>query len=156
MGEPKRGYTNTHPPFEAGNLAAAKHGAFSLRSITAGGLAVRAALFERCPWMVADVDDEALERYCRAEARARMLDEYIQGVIEQRGVEAVKPYLFSEARGADANAQKFAQDLGLDPAGRSRIARDIGMARKLFEPEGNAITALGIQGRKLRQLRGRA
>ena len=102
-----------------------------------------------------DHSDEALERYTRAEARAKLLDEYISAKMEAEGVEAVRPYLWTEAARADSNAAKFAQDLGLDPAGRSRIARDIGLARKLFDPGGAALAELGATGRKLRQLRGR-
>jgi len=151
---PARGYS--WAPFTAGNEVAVRHGAFSRRLIADRSVEVRADLLDRCPWIVDRVDDEALDRYARAEARARLLNEYIEAKVEVEGVEAVRPYLWTEAARSDANAQKFAQDLGLDPAGRSRIARDISLARRLFDPKDGRLAELGGQGRKLRQLRGRA
>jgi hypothetical protein len=51
--------------------------------------------------------------------------------IDAESVEAVRPYLWAEARGADALAQKCGQDCGLDPAGHAKIARDLGLAANI-------------------------
>lgn len=145
---PARGYS--WPPFEPGNLAGVRHGVRSERIVAAAQQSVADALLEECPWM-ADVDRGALERYARAEARARLLDAYIARKTEDGNVEAVKPWVWSEATRADALAQKAAQDLGLDPTGRARLARDLGWAKRLAATDG--VAELAHRGRALRDLR---
>jgi hypothetical protein len=141
---PARGYS--WPPFEKGNTAAARHGAFSDRMIEERAAEIRAYLLGSFPYLAEDTFAEAMIRYCRAEARARMLHEYVMGLAERDGVEAVRPYLWTETSRAESNAQKFAQDLGLDPMGHARIARELGWAKQLAA--GRA--AAGVE--KLRRL----
>jgi len=126
---PSRGYS--WPPFTEGNLAGLRHGAFSDRVITEKALDIRAALLRVYPYLGEDTFLEALHRYARAEARAALLHDYIMTKVEADGVESVKPYLWAEARGADALAQKCGQDCGLDPRGHAVIARDLGLARSV-------------------------
>lgn len=140
-----RGYS--WPPFEPGNLKAVHHGARSERLVNARSAEIAAELFAECPWM-ADVDGEAVERYCRAEARARMLHAWIERQVEEKGPAGVKPYVWTEAGRADANAQKFGQDLGLDPTGRAKVLRDLGWAKQLHR---GRLDELQSRGRALRR-----
>ena len=142
------------PPFEPGNLVAVRHGAFSARLVSARANEVRQLLLVRYPYLADDAFIEAIERYARAEARALMLHDYIVETVEQEGVLAVKPYLWSERRGADQLAQKCGQDCGLDATGHSRIARDLGLAQNVrSQLATHNIEALQAEGQRLAELR---
>ncbi len=143
-GLPARGYS--WPPFAAGNLTAVRHGTRSDRLVSERAAAIHAALVEIAPW-VTDLDVEAVDRYCRAEGRARMLHDYTVTTAAQKGVEAVLPYLWTEATRAEANAARFAQDLGLDPTGRAKLAKDLGVAVHFG---GDQLADLTEQGRAIR------
>jgi len=143
-----RGYI--WPPFEPGNLSSVRHGAFSERLVSERAIRIRDALLAAYPYLADEVFVEALERYTRAEARAVMLHEHVTTVSAEQGVEAVKPYLWSEATRAEANAQRFAQDCGLDPAGHARIARDLGMVASVRTQQSQRnLEALAARGRAL-------
>lgn len=147
---PARGYS--WPPFEKGNVAALKHGAKSPRLVAEKAQAVRALLLEKYPYLADDAFTEALERYCRVEARALMLNAYITEKVEAEGVEKVPPTLWTEVTRADALAQKCGQDCGLDPSGHARIARDLGLARSVGAQFGTKkLEALAASGRELRE-----
>lgn len=151
--QPARGYS--WPPFEEGNELSIRHGAFSQRRISARALEIRDALLVAYPYLADDVFMEALERYTREEARALLLHEYVMRVAEEQGVEAVKPYLWTEAARAAANAQRFAQDCGLDPTGHAHVARDLGLAKAAGGRwKGDDLLALAARGRAIREGRG--
>lgn len=149
MGEAARNYS--WPPFEDGNLAAVKSGSQSPRLVTERAQAIREMLLEQHEFLAEPIFFEALERYCRIEARARMLDAYVVAKVESEGVESVPKTLWTEATRADMGAQKAAQDLGLDPTGFARAARDLGFAKSLNQQFGaKRLTQLGEAGRELR------
>ncbi|MHB1988910.1 MAG: hypothetical protein ACYCSF_13170 [Acidimicrobiales bacterium] len=140
---------------EPGNLLALRHGARSERIVAAKAAAVRDKLLCAFPYLAEVVFAEAVERYCRAESRALLLHNYVMAEAEEKGVAAVPRSLWQEAARAESNAAKFASDCGLDAAGHSRIARDLGVARSVGarlsgEP---GLADIGASGRKLRQLR---
>ena len=150
MGEPARGYSR--PPFEKGNLVGARHGTRSVRLVEERAQAIREMLLEQHEFLAEPIFVEALERYCRIEARASMLDTYIVEKVEAEGVEAVPKTLWTEATRADMAAQKAGQDLGLDPTGFARAARDLGFAKSLNQQFGaKRLTQLGETGRALRE-----
>jgi hypothetical protein len=97
---------------------------------------------------VIESDRAAIERYCRAEARSRILHGYCMKVSLERGVEQVPAYLWGEASRAEANAAKFGSDLGIDPAGRARLAKDLGWASHLA---GDQLAGLASEGRRVRE-----
>jgi hypothetical protein len=157
--QPARGYS--WPPFEkgntlsVGNFGAVRHGAYSDRIITEKADHIRGLLLSSYPYLADETFSEAVLRYCRAEARAVLLHDYVMEKAETKGVEAVKPYLWSEVRGADALAQKCGSDCGLDPAGHAKIARDLGMAANIRGQQASIqIGSLQEQGRRLYELRG--
>lgn len=154
----KRGYS--WPPFQpgnklsVGNLGALKHGAFSDRIITEKANHIRNLLLDSYPYLADETFAEAVHRYCRAEARALLLHDFIMDKAETKGVESVKPYLWAEVRGADALAQKCGSDCGLDPAGHAKIARDLGMASNIRGQQASMqVGNLQDQGRRLYELR---
>ena len=151
--QPARGYS--WPTFEKDNLVAVRHGAFSNRLVGEKALQVRELLYERYPYLADDAFVEALERYCRAEARAVMLHDYVTEKAETEGVEAVPAYLWAEARGADANAARFGQDCGLDPTGHARISRDLGLAQNVrVQHAALQVERLQAEGRLAAERRG--
>jgi hypothetical protein len=129
-----------------------RHGAFSERVISAAAMEIREALLERYPYLADATFSEAIVRYCRAEGRSQLLHEYVMAKAESEGVEAVKPYLWAEVSRAEANAAKFGADCGLDAAGHSRIARDLGLAQNIRKEASNRnLSHLGERGRALRE-----
>jgi len=146
---PARGYS--WPPFEPGNLAAVRHGARSARLVSAEAEKVAAELAEVCPW-ISEVDAVAVDTFCRAAARYRMLDDYVAAKAEAEGVEAVPRTLWQEVSRAESNAMKAAEALGLDPTGRARLLRDLGWARSLSSRD-SAIAALAERGAAIRAQR---
>lgn len=148
-----RGYS--WAPFQPGHTLTVRHGTRSQRLVAERAEQVRAQLLEAHEFLGEPIFAEALERYCRVEARARMLDEYVVEKAISEGVESVPPYLWTEATRADALAQKAAQDCGLDPTGFARAARDLGFAKTLSQRTRTARAAdLASQGSALRAARG--
>lgn len=149
-----RGYS--WPPFEPGNTAAVKHGTRSLRLIRERADEIRDMLLTQYPYLAEPQFAASILRYCRLEARARMLDTYVTEKAQAEGIEAVKPYLLAEATRADLAAQKAGQDCGLDATGHARIAERLGLAtaygRSALARSG---PPLGERGRALRDARGR-
>lgn len=152
--QPARNYSRA--PFERDNLAALRHGARSERVVSARAAEIRSLVVDAFPFLCEPLFGEALERYCRAEARARLLHEYVMSKSEREGVEAVPRTLWQEASRAESNAAKCASDLGLDPAGFARIGRDMGLARSIGQRlQGPTLAELAADGRKIRELRGK-
>ena len=150
MGERARNYSWKN--FEEGNLVGVRHGANSERLVSERSAIVHAEIVAECPWVL-DIDAVAVDTFCKVKARYSMLSEYVERIATEQGVEAVKPYLWSEVTRAEANLMKATQDLGLDPTGRAKLMRDVGYARFFGREDPSA--SLGAQGRKLRALRGR-
>jgi hypothetical protein len=59
-------------------------------------------------------------------------------------------FVWTEATRAEANAAKFGADLGLDPAGRAKLAKDLGVAVHFG---GDQLADLAEQGRAIREQR---
>lgn len=138
-----------HVPFGADNFAAVRHGAFSPRLIARRAADLREQLAS-APW-VQSSDAQAVEHLTTLMARFQMLDEHIWAVADESGVAAVRPYLWTELARVEANLWKAFNDLGLTPAGRGKLARDLGVAHHFA----GGLEELGAAGRALRQARGR-
>ena len=147
---PARGYS--WPPFEKGHELSVKHGTRSERLVAARAAEIREQLLEAHEFLAQAIFTEALERYCRLEARARMLDSYIVDLVEEKGVETVPKTLWDSATRVDMAAAKAGQDCGLDPSGFARAARDLGFAKSLGQQQNaKRLTALSETGRALRE-----
>ena len=137
-----------------GNLNNLRHGAFSERVLSERSVDIADALFECAPWLL-DSDAAGIEHYCRAEARARLLDEFAWSIVEGRvsvggrvGVIAVPPYIWREITGAENNAMRAATSLGLNTEGRLKIAKDAGFAHHFGA---DRLGTLISRGRELRR-----
>jgi hypothetical protein len=135
-----------------GNLYGLKHGGFSHQILSVRTQEMVEALIGNYPWFL-DTDMVGVEQYCRAEARARLLDEFAMEMALAKGVEKVPPYIWSEISKAENNAMRAADSLGLTPLGRMKIAKDAGFAQH-FQTE--RIGKLSEQGAALRAAGGQA
>jgi hypothetical protein len=109
-------------PAKPGNLLALKHGADSPRVIEVAARIIRRDVLEQCPWIAEPIFEDALFRYARSEARARLLSDHIFKVCEEQGAEKIPIRLWEGASAADNCAAKAAADLGLTPLSRAKLA----------------------------------
>jgi hypothetical protein len=122
---------NPRPPFEPGNRAALKHGAWSGRLVDPRAAEMVQALLELANTAespVAYLGDvsygSAVRAWARCEARLTLLDEYIatHGDLDDEG----NPRPASSLMNAlEARAEALRSRLGLDPLSRARLGRDI-------------------------------
>jgi len=129
-----------------GTLIAVKHGANAEAILSTVAADVAEVLIRECPWVL-DLDLVAIEQYCRVEARVRLLTDYMNTILEEKGPGKVPPYIWSEITRAETNAFKRADSLGLSPEGRMKIAKDASMYQH-FATSG--INDLRDKGRNLR------
>ena len=127
-----------------GNIHALRHGANSEAVLTTVAAELCERLIGTYPWFI-DVDAAGIEQYCRTEARARLLANFIDQKINnsRKGVMAVEPYLWSAADRADANAMRAAEAIGLTPMGRMKIAKDAGFAQHFSTDRVSKLTERG-------------
>jgi hypothetical protein len=115
------GHPARHDDFQPGNVVALKHGAYSERSIAERAELVRPLLYEVCPWLHPTQDVIAVNRFLRAESRALILHDYITGLVDGKGAQAVPQRVWEQATAADNLAAKLGSALGLDPTGRAKL-----------------------------------
>lgn len=120
MGEPARGYTKTHPPFEAGNTVALKHGAYSSRHVEPLARRIADTLVEVAPWSAAPTFAAARRAWSWAEAEAELLRAFVNehGLLDTEGEE--RPAAKALHR-AEAKARNLRSDLGLDPMSCAKL-----------------------------------
>jgi hypothetical protein len=109
-------------------LQPVKHGAYSDAILSTVASEVAEVLIAQCPWVL-DLDQVAIEQYCRVEARVRLLTDYMYEIIEEKGPGKVPPYIWGEITRAETNAFRRADSLGLSPEGRIKIAKDASVTR---------------------------
>jgi hypothetical protein len=122
MGAPARGYS--WPPFESGNTAAVRHGAFSTRFVDATAEELRPHLLEVAPWLDHPAFGAAVDAWIRSEARIALLAEHAEriGLIDDRG--EPRESLLKWLHAAERLAAEHRARLGLDPTSRVRLERD--------------------------------
>lgn len=141
------GGNGVRPAFAEGNLLGVRHGANTEKILSTRSADIAEALIGVWPWVL-DCDVVAIEQYCRAEARTRLLNDWAMEMAETKGILAVPPHVWSEISKAETNAGRFAEALGLNPMGRMKIAKDAGFARH-FEKE--RLSSLMAEGREMRR-----
>lgn len=124
------------------------HGGTSERILSVKSEILREVMFENYPWLI-DADAVAIEQYCRAEARARILGDYILEVTMTEGAGQVPIGLWTASANSDMVAMRAATSLGLNPEGRMKIAKDAGFASQFQNQQLRDLTGRG------KQLRGR-
>lgn len=121
------------PEAEIGNTLALKHGGQSPRVVEAVARIVADDVVEQAPWITEPIFGDALARYCRAEARARLLSDHIFKVADEQGAGKVPQRLWESAVASDNAASKAGAELGITPLARARLAMlttssDVGQA----------------------------
>lgn len=131
---PARGYS--WPPFEKGNTAALRHGAYSPRRVDPlAEEMVTAALVQAetegstTGYLLEPSFRQSLWAWARAEARVQLLEEYLMAR-DVLGLDAE-----GEVSGAaklllryEASAERARDRLGLSPLARARLGRDVAAA----------------------------
>ena len=133
------------------NQRALRHGAQSGALLSTVAAELCDALIGTYPWFL-ETDSVGIEQYCRAEAKARLLDDHITKVVEKRGVGRVAPYLWGASNNADTAAMRAAEAIGLTPMGRMKIAKDAGFVAHFSADRVGSLTS---QGAALRHAAGR-
>jgi hypothetical protein len=144
-----RGYS--WPPFQDGNRAALRHGAFSEQLATETMQEIAPHLFELAPWLDRPEFAHGVARFLRVEALSLLAFRAIERIATDEGAENVPRKLW-EAHNAAANtAMRQASLLGLDPTSRARLAAALAVS-------GDASIAnlanLAAEGRAIRVSRG--
>ena len=114
-------------PCGTGNLYAMTHGATSPFMVSQMASKVAEELIGQYPWFF-ETDLVGIEQYCRAEGQARLIDEYIAEIIQERGMGSVPDRLWQNSSAANKTAMTAAEVLGLTPLGRTRILSAQSMA----------------------------
>jgi hypothetical protein len=137
---------------------AVKHGAYSAQLVSAKAEEVRAELLNTVPWLI-DADAFLLDRYCRAEARIRMLTEHFLLLADEQGVRAIPKTVKSEIAREETVSLRLAPKLGLTMTGYARL---IGRAAKARDLDRLVLLVLGervktadLSSGELRRLRER-
>ncbi|MET8381599.1 hypothetical protein ABZV14_01195 [Streptosporangium canum] len=129
-GTPARGYS--WPPFEAGNTAAVRHAAYSPRKVDplATQLVDQALTDDEIPYLRQPSYRPALWAWGRAEARVQLLAEHL-AEHEAAGCRSCDKCARwdEQLRKWESAAGTHRARLGLDPASRARLGKDIASAQ---------------------------
>lgn len=124
----RRGRGYSWPPFEPGNMAHLKHGAWSPSLIEPRAAELVEAALAETPYLTEPRYTASVWAWARAEARILLLSDYLDrvGLLDDRGRPrgAVDTLLRCESLAAKARTV-----LGLDPLSRARLGRDVTAAR---------------------------
>ncbi|MGD0985085.1 MAG: hypothetical protein ABSA65_14915 [Acidimicrobiales bacterium] len=114
---PARGYS--WPPFEPGNIAHLKHGAFSSRAVGERAGLVLQELAAQRPDLVADENALSLALLARATAREELAHEGLEAA--SAAGRDVSPRLLEAATAAARVARELADSLGIGPLAAAQL-----------------------------------
>jgi hypothetical protein len=124
---PPRGYTKTHPPYEAGNTFGLVHGAWSQRTVDAKAAELReqmlAALNEFAPWTSDPAFLFVVEVLFDALARKRLIQTHIEQVTAEGATAKVAMRLWDMANSTDRLILETCDRLGLAPEAKARLTK---------------------------------
>ncbi len=127
----RRDASGSWPPFEPGNLAAAKHGALSPRLVEPRAAEMASALVALAndpgsPVVyLSDVSyGPAVRAWARCEASLERLDAYLSdvGLLDEEGTPRPATRLRDRM---ETRSESLRARLGLDPLSRARLGRDV-------------------------------
>lgn len=147
---PARGYS--WEPFLPDHLKSLVHGARSPRIVEAVARVIQSEVVAEAPWLVSPIFGDALERYCRSEAKARILDEHILKVCDEQGAAKVSVRLWESSVQCSNAANRAAEALGLTPLSRARLAQ----LTTSVELSARNLEDLGATGAEIRRRRAAA
>ncbi len=138
-------------PYEPGNLAAVKHGAYSPRLVEQRAVELLAQLrdTEDCKWLT-DVDAIQLDTWLKSRALYELAHEAVLRIAEEKGMENVNGHLLAFAATQERNYTRITQDLGLDPTGRAKLLKDLGIAKQFMREGAQRLAAEGSEIRRRR------
>ena len=136
-------------PYEVGNLAALRHGAYSDRTIAERAEQVHAQLLDVAPWLDQPWMAPALDRYLRACAREQLAHDGIEKAAAEKGPDKIPTRLLEAATAATRLAATLAADLGLSPFGHARLRAVAGAAATTE----HTLEQLAEEGRAIRERR---
>lgn len=140
-------------PYQPGNLAAVKHGAYSPRLVEQRASELLAQLrdTEDCRWLT-DVDAIQLNTWLKSRALYELAYEGVQRIAEREGIEHVSGHLLAFAATQERNYTRITQDLGLDPTGRAKLLKDLGIAKQFMREGAQKLATKGGEIRRQRAL----
>ena len=145
------GHPPRHEPFDAGNLAALRHGAHSERQWRPLADQLRAEALEHAPWLGRPAFRAAVEAWAISEAKAVLVDRWLDehGLLTDDGEPRPANALADRLHG---RAMALRGQLGLDPVSFAKLlATFAGVAGGE-----DALEALKAEGRRLVEARGPA
>lgn len=120
-------------PYESGNEAALRHGAWSPRRVDPLAADVIAAVRPTLTWLT-PADEPALQAWGRVEAQCQLIDAYLAaaGDVTEDGVgdldtERVRAAYLAQHR-FETRAATLRTQLGMTPLARARLGRDVAAA----------------------------
>jgi hypothetical protein len=115
---PARGHTNTHPPFEAGNSEALKHGANSVRRWKPIADQLAAELLGQYPWLARF--EAAVWAWARVEAQCWLIGDWLDqvGLLDDQGEPRPASNRLDRL---EARAQSLRNDLPLTPMALAKL-----------------------------------
>ena len=134
------------PPFEAGNVVALRHGAYSEQAIAERAKDVHARLLEIVPWCNEPQYAPSVSRYLEATAREQLAHEALT-----TGAAKLSPRLLEAATSAARLSWVMADQLGLTPAGHAKLKL---LAAGAIDAEAS-LADLAAEGQAIRQRRER-
>ncbi len=114
-----------------GILKRVEHGAQSDMVLSAKAVEIETKLLAARPYLDDPAFTDSVRLYCRAKARSELLHTHVMTVSTELGVEEVRPYLWTEASRAEANAFAMAKELGFTPLGYAQLMKEMGWAEQL-------------------------
>ncbi len=143
---------NQHPEFVGGERIT--HGATSPKRVAVRAQQILEALTERIP-LISELTRDQVERYCEVRAKESLYGEYIDSVLLGEntvgglvGVGAVPDTVIQSYIRLATLGQKIAQDLGMDPTGFAKLAKDFGWAKRLHTTRLEEIRSRGAALRR--------
>lgn len=139
-------------PYEPGNLAAAKHLAYSERTIRPIADALASELPRVAPWTNREAYAPTIAAWAASEAQLRLVDAWIDehGPLDEDGVPRPANTLRDRLEG---RAGKLREQLGLTPMSLARLLRAFAAAPPDHEAASSALDDLRAEGRKALEAR---
>jgi len=146
-GQPARGITRTHPPFEPGNVTALKHGAHSPRQLRPIAEAIAAQHRAEARWTATPAFATAVESFAWAQAQAVVLRAYLDehGMLDDAGQPRPAAALLGKVEG---RLLRLRGALGLDPQSLGSLLTKAASVAATTGDDG-ALEALRAEGRAL-------
>lgn len=140
-------------PFPKGHLDTVKHGAYSKSMVSQRAQELLADLqTQGCAWLT-EFDAMQLDLLLQAKARYDLFRQGMDDDIENMGLaDALERKKVEHLLGQERNLMKVIQDLGLDPTGRARLLKDLGLAKEYAR---QGARDLADRGAAVRRERGR-